>query len=157
MGSAFHQLCPRYSGTLNPTARRLLGYGKPLPLPIHLIQRGGRDKMVALLQLEVYPFSSNKNMERFKLELYGSAVKLQFESFHVFIGCRVPKCPTALNVRQILFFSKSVIMMEEITFNSKINKYFKKIISEKYSESNLEKKNVGLLEAPQRSLNVRQP
>ena len=54
--------------------------------------------------------------------------------------CRVPKCPTALNVRQILFFSKSVIMMKEIIINSKINKYFKKIISEKYSESNLEKK-----------------
>ena len=54
--------------------------------------------------------------------------------------CRVPKCPTALNVRQILFFSKSVIMMKEITINSKMNKYFKKIISEKYSELNLEKK-----------------
>ena len=54
--------------------------------------------------------------------------------------CRVPKCPTALNVRQILFFSKSVIMMQEIIINSKLNKYFKKIISEKYSESNLEKK-----------------
>ena len=54
--------------------------------------------------------------------------------------CRVPKCPTALNVRQILFFSKSVIMMKEIIINSKINKYFKKIISEKYWESNLEKK-----------------
>ena len=25
-------------------------------------------------------------------------------------GCRVPKCPTALNVRQILLFSKSVIL-----------------------------------------------
>ena len=25
--------------------------------------------------------------------------------------CRVPKCPTALNVRQILFFSKSVILV----------------------------------------------
>ena len=58
---------------------------------------------------------------------------------HVYV-CRVPKCPTALNVRQILFFSKSVIMMKEIIINSKINKYFKKIISEKYSESNLEKK-----------------
>ena len=54
--------------------------------------------------------------------------------------CRVPKCPTALNVPQILFFSQSVIMMKEIIINSKINKYFKKIISEKYSESNLEKK-----------------
>ena len=54
--------------------------------------------------------------------------------------CRVPKCPTALNVRQKIFFSKSVIMMNEIIINSKINKYFKKIISEKYSESNLEKK-----------------
>ena len=54
--------------------------------------------------------------------------------------CRVPKCPTALNVRQILFFSKSVIMMQEIIINSKLNKHFKKIISEKYSESNLEKK-----------------
>ena len=43
--------------------------------------------------------------------------------------CRVPKCPTALNVRQILFFSKSVIMMQEIFINSKINKYSKKIIS----------------------------
>ena len=55
-------------------------------------------------------------------------------------ACRVPKCPTALNVRQIFFFSKSVVMMNEIIINSKINKYFKKIISEKYSESNLEKK-----------------
>ena len=54
--------------------------------------------------------------------------------------CRVPKCPAALNVRQILFFSKSVIMMQEITIYSKLNKYLKKIISEKYSESNLEKK-----------------
>ena len=56
------------------------------------------------------------------------------------VVCRVPKCPTALNVRQILFFSKSVIMMKEIIINSKINKYFKKIISEKFLESNLEKK-----------------
>ena len=39
-------------------------------------------------------------------------------------------------------------MMKEITINSKINKYFKKIITEKYSELNLEKKNVGHLEAP---------
>ena len=31
MGSAFHQLCPRYSGTLTPLPLRLLGYGKPLP------------------------------------------------------------------------------------------------------------------------------
>ena len=53
--------------------------------------------------------------------------------------CRVPKCPTALNVRQILFFSKSVILVTKININSKISKYFKKIISEKYSESNLEK------------------
>ena len=54
--------------------------------------------------------------------------------------CRVPKCPTALNVRQILFFSKSVILVTKININIKISKYFKKIISEKYSESNLEKK-----------------
>ena len=33
MGSAFHQLCPRYSGTLTPIAPMALGYGKPLPLP----------------------------------------------------------------------------------------------------------------------------
>ena len=32
MGSTFHQLCPRYSGTLTPTAPRVIGYGKPLPL-----------------------------------------------------------------------------------------------------------------------------
>ena len=32
MGSAFHQLCPRYSGTLTPTAPLLLDYGTPLPL-----------------------------------------------------------------------------------------------------------------------------
>ena len=35
MSSAFHQMCPRYRGTLTPiapTALRLLGYGKPLPL-----------------------------------------------------------------------------------------------------------------------------
>ena len=30
MGSAFHQLCWRYSGTLTPIALRLLGNGKPL-------------------------------------------------------------------------------------------------------------------------------
>ena len=59
----------------------------------------------------------------------------------IFTGvCRVPKCPTALNVRQILLFSKSVILGTKININSKISKYFKKIISEKYSESNLEKK-----------------
>ena len=40
--------------------------------------------------------------------------------------CRVPKCPTALNVRRILFFSKSVIMVTLIIINSKISKYFKK-------------------------------
>ena len=34
MGSAFHQLCPRYSGTLTPLPLRLLGYGTPLPLPL---------------------------------------------------------------------------------------------------------------------------
>ena len=45
-----------------------------------------------------------------------------------------PNCPTKF------FFLKSVIMMNEIIINSKINKYFKEIISEKYSESNLEKK-----------------
>ena len=72
----------------------------------------------------------------FHLVLFSSALVDLAKSIPV---CRVPKCPTALNVRQILFFSKSVIMMEEITINSKINKYFKKIISEKYSESNLEK------------------
>ena len=32
MVSTFHQLCPRYSGTLTPLPLRLLGYGKPLPL-----------------------------------------------------------------------------------------------------------------------------
>ena len=53
--------------------------------------------------------------------------------------CRVPKCPTALNVRQILLFSKSVILGTEIIINSKRSKYFKKIKNEKYSESNLEK------------------
>ena len=46
-----------------------------------------------------------------------------------------PKCPT-----NFLCFSKSVILMKEIIINSKINKYFKKIVSDKYSESNLEKK-----------------
>ena len=35
MGSAFHQLCPRYSGALTLLPLRLLGYGKPLPfLPV---------------------------------------------------------------------------------------------------------------------------
>ena len=38
MGSAFHQLCPRYSGPLTPTALRLLGYGTPLPLPLRYIR-----------------------------------------------------------------------------------------------------------------------
>ena len=33
MGSAFHQLCPIYSGTLTPLPLRLLGYRTPLPLP----------------------------------------------------------------------------------------------------------------------------
>ena len=28
IGSAFHQLCPRYCGTLSPTVPRLLDYGK---------------------------------------------------------------------------------------------------------------------------------
>ena len=32
MGSAFHQLCPRYSGTLTPLPPRLLDYAKPLIL-----------------------------------------------------------------------------------------------------------------------------
>ena len=45
-----------------------------------------------------------------------------------------PKCPTNF------IFSKSVIMMKKIIINSKINIYFKKIINEKYPESNLEKK-----------------
>ena len=31
MGFAFHQLCPRYSGTLPPLPLRLFGYGKLLP------------------------------------------------------------------------------------------------------------------------------
>ena len=31
MGSAIHQLSPRYSGTLTPLPLNLLGYGKPLP------------------------------------------------------------------------------------------------------------------------------
>ena len=34
MGSAFHQLCPRYSGTLTPLPLRLLGYGTPLPFTV---------------------------------------------------------------------------------------------------------------------------
>ena len=34
MGSAFHQLCPRYSGTQSPLPLRLRGYGKPSPLPV---------------------------------------------------------------------------------------------------------------------------
>ena len=33
MGSAFHQLCPIYSGTLTPLPLRLLDYGNALPLP----------------------------------------------------------------------------------------------------------------------------
>ena len=37
MGSVFHSLCPRYSGTLTPLPLRLLGYGKPLPLAIEEI------------------------------------------------------------------------------------------------------------------------
>ena len=35
MGSAFHQLCPRYSGTLTPRPLRLLSYGTPLPFFNH--------------------------------------------------------------------------------------------------------------------------
>ena len=51
--------------------------------------------------------------------------------------------------------------MNEIIINSKINKYFKKIISEKYSESNLEKKCRTLRGAPKvpkcpTTINVRQ-
>ena len=34
MGSAFHQLCPRYSGTLTPLPLQLIGYEKPLPFYI---------------------------------------------------------------------------------------------------------------------------
>ena len=34
MGSVFHLLCLRYSGTLTPLPLRLLGKGKSLPLPI---------------------------------------------------------------------------------------------------------------------------
>ena len=34
MGSTFHQLCPRYRGTLTPTAPTAIRlYGKSLPLP----------------------------------------------------------------------------------------------------------------------------
>ena len=49
-----------------------------------------------------------------------------FASFGEADVCRVPKCPTALNVRQILFFSKIVILVTKININSKISKYFKK-------------------------------
>ena len=34
MGSAFHQLYPRYTETITPLPLRLLGYGKLLPLPM---------------------------------------------------------------------------------------------------------------------------
>ena len=33
MGSAFHQLCSRYSGTLTPTAPTAIRLWAPLPLP----------------------------------------------------------------------------------------------------------------------------
>ena len=36
MGFAFHLLCPRYNGTLMPTALRLMGYAKPLPFYFNL-------------------------------------------------------------------------------------------------------------------------
>ena len=37
MDSAFHQLCPRYNGTLTQPPLRLLDYRKPLPfLPFRL-------------------------------------------------------------------------------------------------------------------------
>ena len=41
MGSAFHQLCPRYSGTLTPTAPTAISYGTPLPLPFKHCARLG--------------------------------------------------------------------------------------------------------------------
>ena len=34
MGSAFHQLCARYNGLKSPLPLRLLGYGKPLHIPV---------------------------------------------------------------------------------------------------------------------------
>ena len=38
MGSAFHQLCPRYSGTLTPTAPTAIRLiGKPLPYKMLLL------------------------------------------------------------------------------------------------------------------------
>ena len=40
MGSAFHQLCPRYSGTLTPTAPTALSYGTPLPFTFLLHYHG---------------------------------------------------------------------------------------------------------------------
>ena len=46
MGPAFHQLCPGYSGTLTPTALRLLGYGRPLPLPFFFANSGGSSQIV---------------------------------------------------------------------------------------------------------------
>ena len=50
-------------------------------------------------------------------------------------ACMVPKCPTNLNVRQILFFSKSVIMVKEIILISIRRKYLKSIFSKTNTQS----------------------
>ena len=47
IGSAFHQLCPRYSGT--PLPLRLIGYGKPLPYPITLRYLATADRYKTLM------------------------------------------------------------------------------------------------------------
>ena len=37
MGSAFHQLCPRYSGTLTPTALKAIRLWETFTLTVHKI------------------------------------------------------------------------------------------------------------------------
>ena len=52
MGSAFHQLCPRYSGTLTSLPLRLLGYRKPLyyvPWPQEFALSKVSDKVVMVI------------------------------------------------------------------------------------------------------------
>ena len=55
MSSAFHQLCPRYSGTLTPLPLRLLGYGKPSPFLTSSqprdLENAGRDVPTVLRDL----------------------------------------------------------------------------------------------------------
>ena len=63
MGSAFHQLCPRYSGTLAPTARTAIRLWEPLPFTftyldkrygsVSVIFEGSSNRKIALMVLSM--------------------------------------------------------------------------------------------------------